>query len=89
MGGKADGLGFIFQLYLSITKGHMGLSAGKRFSSVIKCKIQYLPYRFANSKQTNKTSSSDLSRQLSPSRAELRLLEARNMSRSRGETQGL
>lgn len=38
MGEKVDGLGFIFQLYLSITKGHMGLSAGKRFSSVIKCK---------------------------------------------------
>lgn len=55
MGGKADRLGFVFQLYLSITKGHMGLSAGKRFSSVIKCKIQYLPYRSANTKQTNKT----------------------------------
>ena len=56
MGGKeSDRLGFIFQLYLSNTKGHRGLSAGKRFSSVIKCKIHYLPYSFANIKQNNKT----------------------------------
>lgn len=47
MGGKADGLEFYIQLYLSITKGHMGLSAGKRFSSVIEnAKYNIYPYRF-------------------------------------------